>query len=164
MSDDSEFQMPTPDPALRKLDFLVGTWELRGTTEEGPTGPPSVIKGTETFEWMEGGFFLVHSWKSTFESGGNTMVDSGYEFFDYNPETGKFRTHFFNSLGPYDEKSSHYEGEFDGDALVVVGPARFVRKPNPDGSVSYDCDFPAEDGSWTPFMHCTLTRVTSPKA
>jgi hypothetical protein len=159
MSAENEFQVPTPDPALRRLDFLVGTWELTGTTEAGPLGPPSKIQGTETFEWMEGGFFLIHQWKSSFDSGDQQMVDSGYEFFDYAPETGKYRTHFFNSLGPYDEQGSHYQGEFDADALVLVGPARFVRKPNPDGSIRYDCDFPGEDGSWTPFMHCTLTKI-----
>lgn len=159
MADSDEMEMPKPAPELRQLDFLVGKWELSGNTEEGPMGPAATLSGVETFEWMEGGFFLVHHWKGRYDMGGNEMVDAGYEFLDYNPETGKFRTHYFSSFSPYDDKDSHYEGEFEGDALVLVGPARFVRKPSTDGTIRYDCDFPGEDGSWTPFMHAKLTKI-----
>lgn len=64
---------------------------------------------------MEGGFFLVHRWTSTFEVAGAQVVDAGYEFYDYDPETGRYRTHFFNSLGPSDETGSEYHGGFNGD-------------------------------------------------
>jgi hypothetical protein len=37
-----------PSPSLRALDKLVGTWELSGD-----------VGGTVTYEWMEGGFFLI---------------------------------------------------------------------------------------------------------
>ena len=37
-----------PAPDLRALDRLVGTWELSGD-----------VAGTVTYEWMEGGFFLL---------------------------------------------------------------------------------------------------------
>jgi len=41
---------PTPDPSpeLRALDRLVGTWAVTGGAE-----------GTVTYEWMEGGYFLI---------------------------------------------------------------------------------------------------------
>lgn len=35
---------PEPDPALRQLDRLVGSWKIAGGSVEGVT----------TFEWMEG--------------------------------------------------------------------------------------------------------------
>ena len=41
-------QPPEPNPDLGSLDRLVGTWEMSGD-----------VRGTVTFEWMEGGFFLV---------------------------------------------------------------------------------------------------------
>ena len=46
---------PQPNPALKSLDVMVGTWELKGR-ESGPDGD---IHGRPTFEWMEGGFYLV---------------------------------------------------------------------------------------------------------
>ena len=48
-------QPPPPNPVLKSLDVMVGTWDLKGR-ESGPDGE---IHGQVTFEWMEGGFFLV---------------------------------------------------------------------------------------------------------
>lgn len=44
-----------PDPRLRRLDPYVGTWSLQGK-EAREYGE---IHGTLTFEWMEGGHFLL---------------------------------------------------------------------------------------------------------
>jgi len=41
-------QMPTPNPDLKSLDRLVGTWKQSGGVE-----------GEVTYEWMEGAFFLI---------------------------------------------------------------------------------------------------------
>jgi hypothetical protein len=38
----------TPNPDLRALDRLIGTWSVAGGA-----------KGRVTYEWMEGGFFLL---------------------------------------------------------------------------------------------------------
>ena len=50
MSDDAQAsgRPPEPNPDLRSLDGLLGTWEMSGD-----------VRGTVTYEWMEGGFFLV---------------------------------------------------------------------------------------------------------
>jgi hypothetical protein len=37
-----------PNPDLKNLDRLVGMWEMSGE-----------VQGRVTFEWMEGGFFLI---------------------------------------------------------------------------------------------------------
>jgi hypothetical protein len=44
-----------PDPRLRSLDKLVGTWKLKHRDLE--TGEK--WSGRDTFEWMDGGFFLA---------------------------------------------------------------------------------------------------------
>src|ERR1051326_96410 len=41
-------QSPKPNPDLKSLERLVGTWKLSGG-----------VQGQIRFEWMEGGFFLV---------------------------------------------------------------------------------------------------------
>src|SRR6478752_6534376 len=42
-------QPPTPNPELKRLERLVGTWKVFGPE----------IDGQVTFEWLDGGFFLV---------------------------------------------------------------------------------------------------------
>lgn len=45
---------PQPDGALRGLDRLVGTWEITGDAT-----------GTVSYQWMEGGWFLVQTGELT---------------------------------------------------------------------------------------------------
>jgi hypothetical protein len=42
-----------PYADLKSLDRLVGTWKTTDPTGKGE------LKGTVTYEWMEGGFFLI---------------------------------------------------------------------------------------------------------
>ncbi|MHB8626603.1 MAG: DUF1579 family protein [Aggregatilineales bacterium] len=48
-------QPAKPHPALKRLDKLVGTWELKGHTLDSKEDN---ITGWTTFEWLPGGFFL----------------------------------------------------------------------------------------------------------
>jgi hypothetical protein len=48
MAHDAPQQPTEPDPKLRRLDRLVGTWEVSGG-----------LQGKVSFEWMEGGIFLI---------------------------------------------------------------------------------------------------------
>jgi hypothetical protein len=50
----------TPDPETRRLEVLVGRWNSEGRTVPGPSDPAITITGTDTYEWLAGGFFLVH--------------------------------------------------------------------------------------------------------
>ena len=47
-TDDARTHRRQPSSDLRRLDRLVGTWELSGD-----------VQGRVTYEWMEGGFFLI---------------------------------------------------------------------------------------------------------
>jgi hypothetical protein len=45
-----------PNPALQPLAFLLGVWS---TTGSHPALPGTVLPGTTSFEWAEGGAFLL---------------------------------------------------------------------------------------------------------
>jgi len=47
-------------PGLENLRPLVGKWHTEGRQLDGPLGPASPFVAVETFEWLEGGHFLVH--------------------------------------------------------------------------------------------------------
>jgi hypothetical protein len=87
-------QMPVPDPALRRLDVLVGEWtitgNLIGSTEEN-------IVGHASFRWLEGGFFLVQDVEIDFAGMYRTK---GHELIGYDPETGAFASQVYSNLAP----------------------------------------------------------------
>lgn len=154
------YELPTPDPALKRLEFLVGTWKVAGTTEASPAGPAGRVESTETYEWLDGGFFLVHHWNGTMEIGGVAMVDTGYEFFEYRPETQEYHARFFNNFGPYDDTGSVYKGTFTGDTFSITGPARRTFDRNDDGTIAANSEMQVGDGTFVPFMSTTMTRTT----
>ena len=47
--------MSERDPALEPFDALIGTWE----TEAKHRAVDEIVGGSTTFEWLEGGHFLV---------------------------------------------------------------------------------------------------------
>ena len=47
--DQNLYQPPQPNPDLKSLEKLIGVWKISGPD----------IEGQVTFEWMEGGFFLI---------------------------------------------------------------------------------------------------------
>jgi len=82
---------PDRNPALDRLDALVGEWTL----EAGPPGgPPWPGEGRATFEWLKGRNFLVgRSWVELPEApDGVTIIGAGDE-----PEA--FRQYYFDSRG-----------------------------------------------------------------
>lgn len=51
---------PKPSPELKHLNFLVGKWHSEGTVLPTSSSPEIKIKGTDIYEWVSGGFFLLH--------------------------------------------------------------------------------------------------------
>lgn len=49
-----------PNPALKRLDVLVGKWQSEGETIASKNEPAVKIKGTDSYEWFSGDYFLIH--------------------------------------------------------------------------------------------------------
>jgi Protein of unknown function (DUF1579) len=50
----------TPRPEYRRLDVFVGNWSMEGQQYDGPFGPNAKVVAVESYEWLAGGFFLLH--------------------------------------------------------------------------------------------------------
>ncbi len=55
MADQRSF--PASGPEIARLGALVGRWRSEGHVVGNP---PEPITGTDTYEWLPGGFFIVH--------------------------------------------------------------------------------------------------------
>jgi hypothetical protein len=128
MSDMTQAQLPTPDPALRRLDRLVGTWSMEGHL----IGSDDItVTGQTTFRWRPGGFFLEQH--STLNFLG-LEIDS-LEVIGYEPETGTFPSTVYSNLSP---APLPYRWEVDDDTVrisVTYGPldATFTGSFSDDG-------------------------------
>ena len=86
--------IPHPDPALRRLDRLVGTWSMKGhligSDQEN-------ITGRTTFQWLDGGFFLQQDVEIDFA--GMFKVKSR-ELIGYGAQTRAFSSYVYSNLSP----------------------------------------------------------------
>jgi len=122
-------QAPAPDPALRRLDRLVGTWRLNGR----PLGATrDSISGTSTYRWLPGGFFLQQKMSMDYDG---TQIES-YELIGYDSSTKAFASHVYSNMAPdpwpyrwdiqgddwsisieHGPMNARFEGRFDGDTF-----------------------------------------------
>ncbi len=81
-----------PNPALKSLDVMVGSWDLKGR-ESGPDGE---IQGRVAFEWMEGGFYLVQ--RVDIDHAGQQI--KGVEYIGYDDSDNTLKSSLFTNTGP----------------------------------------------------------------
>ena len=117
---------PQPDPALRRLDRLVGRWSMEGNLVGSDE---KTIKGETAFSWLPGGFFLEQRLH--------------LELIGYDPETDTFPSTVFSGFSPM---PLPYRWDVRGDTVkisVSYGPldATFTGSWREDGTFS---------GGWRP--------------
>jgi len=121
-------QPPEPNPTLKSLNVMVGTWNIEGR-EAGSDGE---IRGQVAFEWMEGGFFLVQ--RVYIDYAGRKIT--GVEYVGYDESNTVLKSYFFSNMGsgPFPGPALEYVWEVGDDTLTIWGgfvgsPASFIRNP-----------------------------------
>jgi Protein of unknown function (DUF1579) len=84
-------ELPSPDPALKRLDRFVGTWDMTGRTLDSDVDN---VTGRTTFEWLPGGFFLEQRIELEFAG----LLIQGLEVIGYDPASGTYPSTVFASM------------------------------------------------------------------
>jgi Protein of unknown function (DUF1579) len=162
--DQSPFAVPLPDPELRRLEPLLGTWRAEERTEDSVLGPGVPVTSNESFHWLEGGYFLVSTYETVF---GDEPAQTGVNYWGYDSDAEKFQIIFFSNNGPFSEEGNRYQGQVADGTLTFEGPARFQYELthdgkvslNPDGTLSVAWWLRDENGDWKPSMNNTFTKL-----
>ncbi len=162
--DQSRFAVPPPDPELKRLEPLLGSWRTEEHTEDSVLGPGVPVTSSETFYWLEGGYFLVSTYETVF---GDEPAQKGVNYWGFDSDAKKFRVIFFSNNGPFTEEGNRYEGEVGDGRLTFEGPARYQYELDEEGRISVNTDgtisvtwwLRDESGEWKPWMKNTFTKV-----
>src|ERR1051325_2497674 len=133
-------QTPKPDPALKRLEILVGKWKMKGRTLDSQEDN---MTGEVTGEWIAGGFFLqLTGWIRIKDFEVQSM-----EIIGYDPEKKIFPSNAFGNMKssplPYEwdiqgKTVTHsgggatYKGTVSGDGKTITGAWR----PDPGAELS----------------------------
>jgi Protein of unknown function (DUF1579) len=138
-----------------RLEVLIGRWKTEGRTRESPGTPPTEIDAVDTYEWLPGGFGLLHSVDARV---GDQKVE-GAEIIGYDPARESYVTQYFGSDGPGAYEASLGE---EGGALVWQMRSkteRFSGTLSEDGNtITGHWELLDDDSNWQPWMDITLTR------
>jgi hypothetical protein len=107
---------PSPNPALARLERLVGTWRMTGR----PLGSDQdSITGTATFKWLHQhsddggpGLFLQQDMEMDYEG---TKIHS-HELIGYSSKTGAFSSHVYSNMAA---EPWPYEWDIQGDTWTI---------------------------------------------
>jgi Protein of unknown function (DUF1579) len=86
---------PTLGPEHRQLDVFVGRWTAEGRTAAGPSGTSENMTHQHTYEWLPGGFHLLHRWDGRI----GPRESKGIEIIGYDAGANVYEAHFFDSDG-----------------------------------------------------------------
>ena len=145
-NNEQAMQMPTPDPALKRLDKLVGSWTIKGRTLDSNEDN---ISGRTTFEWLPGGFFLLQRFEMNFAG----FEIQSLELIGYDPSTEAFSSLVYSNLAPFalpyqwdlqdsvlkiSTEASTFEGTFNEEGDIFSGGWRPDPGKEGPGNVPYD--------------------------
>lgn len=142
-----------PNRKLEPLSVLVGSWNTVGTH---PMVPGKTFHGRTTFEWIEGGAFLIM--RSEIDE---PEIPSGISIFGTDDTSGEWSMLYFDERGVsrrYEaslrdnewkwwrnnaEFSQRFTGTISADRRTIVGRGEMSRK----------------GASWEPDLQLTYTRA-----
>jgi hypothetical protein len=146
-------QPPKPNPALKRLEAFVGKWNTQGQIKESPFGPTGKIIGTDTYEWLSGGFFLIHRVNVRMGDQRNESI----EIIGYDTSSKTYPMHSFDSQG----NSIVMQASVVGDTWTFIGESmRFTGAFSDDGkSISGKWEYLSDDSNWHHWMEVKLTKA-----
>jgi hypothetical protein len=140
-------------PEHEVMSSLVGKWITTGATIPVDGTPPLEIRASDIYEWVAGGFFVVHT---AYGSVGDADV-GGIELIGYDPATKKYRTHFFDSQGNISNQDLTFA---DGTWTWSGAYARATGVLSEDGRAMPTLHEWSDDGvNWRPSMDVTLRKI-----
>jgi len=137
---------------LARLDPLVGVWSTRGVVRGIGEAPPVTFEATDTYEWMAGGFFLLHHVEARI-GGQDIRV---LEIFGYDETRAAFWARAHDNTGRVDD----FDVRIEGRAWeLAAANERFRGEVSEDGGAIAGLWERREGEAWLAWMDVTLTRV-----
>lgn len=162
MSDTTTCPTGARNPTLEHLNAFVGEWETEATH---PLMPNTVVEGRATFEWLDGGYFLIWRMAHDHPDIPNGIAIMGCDTSgDADPSSGGCTLRYFDSRGVsrvYQVSADEGVWRFWRDWPAPWGFAqRFTGTLSADGNTITGSSDVSQDGStWALDLQITYKRI-----
>jgi hypothetical protein len=160
---------PAPSPETQRLGALVGRWRSEGHVV---AEVPVPITGTDIYEWLPGGFFLLHRVDVMI---GQERVQALELIGEYDPATDSFTARSHDNLGSVTVMRARVDEQGvwrftgGGDVAAVARPASSGAGGAVRSTLTVKADRSgmtarwerSDDGArWQPWMDMVFTRMS----
>ena len=153
-SDDPK-EIPAQVPGLKMLDIFVGKWRVQGESFGGQASSdfPETWVSDETYEWLPGGYFLLHRWDARVGS----KEFTGIEILGYDDATDSYFARMFDNMG---NKPEYRIRRDEGTWMFTESASRATVTESIDGStMEWKREWQKPGGDWQPLCNRTATRL-----
>ena len=142
-----------PGREHRRLEIFIGRWNTEGITRATESIPSVRVNGTDTYEWLEGGFFLIHHVDVNM---GDDKIRA-IEIVGYDDHIKKYPMNFFDSLG----NSGTYMASVENGIWKFSGNSeRATVQFSDDGNTMTALwEQQMENSKWQPWMDMKLKKI-----
>ena len=142
-----------PSNQLKKLNFLIGKWHTEGETLRDVSRSSKKIKGMDTYEWISGGFFILHR-VDVFM--GNERIEA-IEIIGYDEGRKSYVMKSFDSQG---ESLTMY-AVLKKPGVLMFGDKKMhtiLTVNKNDNSMSAKWELAENGKTWKPWMNIKLNK------
>ena len=147
-------------PALERLQPFCGEWQLEGEQFDSLVGPAAKISAVEIYEWLVGGYFLVHH----FDGMVGVQEAACLEITGYEASSQSYPTRTFYSSGQTTEwRLQEKDGAwlFTGEWPIGGEPAQVrctVRFSDGAHARTGKWEYTRDGLNWTTFWNVSATK------
>lgn len=143
--------------AYRQLDKFIGYWNTEGLIPSSNNRSAIIIKGTDSYEWIVDGFFLVHHADVKI---GNDHSKT-HEIIGFDPFNNHYTMQYYNNKGNWGFMTATVNNgiwTFTGDNLRFTGGFNET-----EDIFSGVWDQLTADKNWTHLMNIKLSKQVEKK-
>ena len=152
-------RLPKPSADHRLLEAFIGKWHAKGTSyADGQRADDPLASGVawtsdETYEWLPGGFFVLHRWDAM----AGEREFKGTEIMGYDKAEGGHFTRFFDNAGNH----PNYRAQVKENVWTFTeAVTRATVTVSDDGNnMKFHWQWRNDGSDWLPLCDRTATRI-----
>ena len=148
--------MSGPGPRQARLAAFLGRWKTAGRVLPGDSGPGFPFAGTDTYEWVPGGYFLLH--RVDVDMGGERV--QALEIIGWDAQREAYFARSYDHQGNVGEMQATVR---DGTWTFRGDAERFTGAFSDDGATLGGRWERRQGDRWLPWMDVHLTRTDEPR-
>jgi len=138
---------------MKALSFLIGKWNTKGDIKAGGKEPAIKIAGTDSYEWILNGAFILHKVDVMMGDNRTEAVEMIGEF-DSTNKTYKMRS--FDDQGNFTTLEAHVD---DSGTLHILGDNMRSKLSIIDSdNMTAHWEKSADNKNWQPWMDLTFSK------